>query len=105
MDSLPRTRRSSTSSRTSGNFTKPVFLLLLGSLIIIVFFLAAFRRSQLIPGKLQSIGEMGYLFIRDGISREVIGKDGDRFVPLLFSSSSSSGSATCGESSPARSSR
>ena len=27
---------------------------------------------------------MGYLFIRDGISREVIGKDGDRFVPLLF---------------------
>ena len=67
-----------------GNFTKPVFLLLLGSLIIIIFFLAAFRNSKLIPGKLQSIGEMGYLFIRDGISREVIGKDGDRFVPLLF---------------------
>lgn len=67
-----------------GNFTKPVFLLLLGSLIIIIFFLAAFRNSKLIPGKLQSVGEMGYLFIRDGISREVIGKDGDRFVPLLF---------------------
>ena len=68
-----------------GNFTKPVILLLLGSLIIIVVFLLAFRNSKLIPGKLQSIGEMGYLFIRDGISREVIGKDGDRFVPLLFS--------------------
>ncbi|HUM87771.1 MAG TPA: F0F1 ATP synthase subunit A, partial [Actinomycetota bacterium] len=61
-----------------GNFTKPVFLLLLGSLLIIIFFLTAFRRPQLIPSKLQSIGEMGYLFIRDGISREVIGKDGDR---------------------------
>jgi F-type H+-transporting ATPase subunit a len=68
-----------------GQLTKPMVLLLLGSLIIIVFFLTAFRRPQLIPGKLQGIGEMGYLFIRDGISREVIGKDGDRFVPFLFS--------------------
>lgn len=68
-----------------GDWTKPVILLLLGSLIIIVFFMAAFRNSKLIPGRLQSVGEMSYLFIRDGISREVIGKDGDRFVPLLFS--------------------
>ncbi len=67
-----------------GQWTKPVILLVLGSLIIIVFFLIAFRKPKLIPTKLQSIGEMGYLFIRDGIGREVIGKDGDRFVPLLF---------------------
>ena len=67
-----------------GQITKPVVLLLLGSVLIMAFFLAAFGKPKLIPGKLQSVGEMGYLFIRDGISREVIGKDGDRFVPLLF---------------------
>ena len=28
---------------------------------------------------------MAYLFIRDGIARETIGKAGDKYVPLLFS--------------------
>jgi F-type H+-transporting ATPase subunit a len=28
---------------------------------------------------------MGYLFIRDGIARDTIGKEGDKFVPFLFS--------------------
>ncbi len=32
-----------------GNFTKPVFLLLLGSLLIIIFFLVAFRRAATDP--------------------------------------------------------
>ena len=41
--------------------------------------------ALLVPGKLQSVGEMGYTFVRDQIAREVIGKDGDRFVPFLAS--------------------
>lgn len=65
--------------------TKIEMLLALGSILIMGFFLLAFRKPKLVPGKLQSVGEMAYLFIRDGISREVIGKDGDRFVPFLFS--------------------
>lgn len=65
--------------------SKPVVLAILGSAIIIIFFLVAFAKPRLIPGKVQSLGEMGYLFIRDGIARETIGKDGDKWVPFLFS--------------------
>jgi len=55
------------------------------SMIVAVFFLAAARPRKMVPGKLQSIGEQAYLFVRDQIAREVIGKDGDRFVPFLGS--------------------
>ncbi len=65
--------------------SKPVVLAILGSAIIIIFFLVAFAKPRLIPGKVQSLGEMAYLFVRDGIARETIGKDGDKWVPFLFS--------------------
>ena len=67
------------------DITKPVLIAVLGSAIVIIFFMIAFAKPKLIPGKIQSLGEMGYLFIRDGIARETIGKAGDKFVPFLFS--------------------
>ena len=63
--------------------TKAVVLMVVGSVIVVTFFLVAFSRPKLIPGKTQLVGEYGYLFVRDGIAREIIGKDGDRFVPFL----------------------
>ena len=63
---------------------KPIVLAILGSVLIVVFFITAFGKPRLIPGKVQSLGEMAYLFIRDGIARETIGKAGDKYVPLLF---------------------
>ncbi len=67
-------------------FNKPMILLVIASIFIVVFFAIAFRRPQLVPRRLQGLGEMGYLFIRDGIARDTIGKEGDQFVPLLFTS-------------------
>ncbi len=63
---------------------KPTILLLFTVIILVVFFWAAFAKPKLVPGKTQSIGELGYLFVRDQIGREIIGKDGDRFVPFLM---------------------
>ena len=65
--------------------TKPMIGLVLGVLVVIGFFTYAFRRPQLVPRGAQGVGEVGYNFIRDGIARDVIGKEGDKFVPLLFS--------------------
>lgn len=65
--------------------SKPVVLAVIGSAIVITFFLVAFSKPRLIPGKVQSLGEMAYLFIRNGIARETIGPAGDKWVPLLFS--------------------
>lgn len=67
------------------DITKPVVLAALGVVVVLAFFLIAFRKPKLVPGKLQSLGEMAYLFVRDGIARETIGKAGDKWVPLLFS--------------------
>ena len=67
------------------NFTKPVVLAIIGSILLIVFFVAIFRKPKLVPGRMQSVGEYGYTFIRDGVAREVIGKEGDKYVPFLFS--------------------
>ena len=72
--------------------SKPVVLAILGSAIIIIFFLVAFAKPRLIPGKVQSLGEMGYLFIRDGIARETIGRTATSGCRSSSRSSSSSSS-------------
>ncbi len=65
--------------------TKQIALLLGSALVVIAFSWYAFRRPQLVPRGAQNVGEYGYLFIRDGIARDIIGKkEGDKFVPLLF---------------------
>lgn len=66
-------------------FSKVTVLLLLGVVLIVGFFSYAFRKPQLVPRGAQNLGEVGYVFIRDGIVRETIGKGGEKFVPFLFS--------------------
>jgi F-type H+-transporting ATPase subunit a len=67
------------------HITKITILLFICVFVILAFFIYAFRKPKLVPRGAQNVGEMGYLFIRDGIARDTIGKDGDRFVPFLFS--------------------
>jgi F-type H+-transporting ATPase subunit a len=67
-------------------FTKPMLLAILSSLVIVAFFWAAFSKPKLVPGKIQMIGEAGYDFVRRGIVYEIIGKkDGEKYVPLMVS--------------------
>ncbi|MET9473917.1 F0F1 ATP synthase subunit A [Streptomyces sp. NPDC002917] len=67
-------------------FNKPMLLALLGSIIIVGFFWAAFRKPKVVPGKLQMVAESGYDFIRRGIVYETIGKrEGEKYVPLVVS--------------------
>ncbi|MCM2411674.1 F0F1 ATP synthase subunit A [Streptomyces sp. RKAG290] len=67
-------------------FNKPMLLALLGSIIIVGFFWVAFRKPKMVPGKLQSVAEMGYDFVRRGIVYETIGKrEGEKYVPLVVS--------------------
>jgi F-type H+-transporting ATPase subunit a len=59
------------------------FLVLLSFLAFILLFYLAFRRPQVVPGKLQSIMEVGVQFVRENIAAPMLGRDGDRFMPLL----------------------
>ncbi len=66
-------------------FSKVTVLLLLGVVVVVGFFTYAFRKPKLVPRGAQNIGEVGYVFVRDGIAKETIGHGGEKFVPFLFS--------------------
>ena len=65
--------------------TKPVLLVLLITVVMISFFWAAFAKPKLVPRGVQNVGEVAYLFIRDSVARDSMGKKGDKYVPFLFS--------------------
>jgi F-type H+-transporting ATPase subunit a len=67
------------------DFTKPMLLSVLCAGLVVVFFWFAFAAPKLVPGKLQSVGELGVLFVRDQILRPALGVKGDRFLPFLVS--------------------
>ena len=69
----------------SFGFTKPMLLAILSALVVIAFFWAAFRKPKLIPGRTQSLGEMGILAVRDQILRPSLGKKGDSYLPYIAS--------------------
>ncbi|MEO5340569.1 MAG: F0F1 ATP synthase subunit A [Magnetococcus sp. MYC-9] len=47
------------------------------------FFRYALRRPEMVPGRLQSVAESGYLFVR-GMVEENVGRDGLVYFPMLF---------------------
>lgn len=63
--------------------TRITIIMWIATLAVGIFFVTSVRRPQLIPEKLQWYGEAGYSFVRDGIAREVIGREGLRFAPYL----------------------
>jgi F-type H+-transporting ATPase subunit a len=58
-------------------------LVLLTFVALIVLFVVAFRSPEVVPGKLQSLMELGLVFVREQIAIPVLGQDADRFLPLL----------------------
>ncbi|WP_431947920.1 F0F1 ATP synthase subunit A [Actinacidiphila sp. bgisy167] len=65
-------------------FNKTMLLALIGSIVIVGFFWAAFAKPKIVPGKLQMVAEAGYDFVRRGIVYETIGKrDGEKYVPFM----------------------
>lgn len=64
-------------------FDKVILMMLFATLVAGTFYLAAFRKPQLVPGKLQMTGEIAYDFVRNTIARDVIGPEGVKFAPYL----------------------
>ncbi|WP_418608285.1 F0F1 ATP synthase subunit A [Georgenia sp. SUBG003] len=52
--------------------------------MLILFFWLATRKLQLVPGRVQSMGEMAVDFVRKGIAEESLGREiGRRYTPIL----------------------
>lgn len=64
-------------------FTKPMLIIVLGSVLVAVFFYLASRRAAMVPGKTQFVGESLYGFVRNSIALDAIGKQGLTYVPYL----------------------
>ena len=65
--------------------TKPMLQLVLGAVLVFVFFRMASAKRAMVPGRMQYVGEVGYGFVRNSLGRDIIGsKDFMRFVPFLF---------------------
>lgn len=52
-------------------------------LVYLLVFFFAFRRPRVVPGRLQSLMEMGVGFVREQIALPMLGPAADRFLPLL----------------------
>jgi F-type H+-transporting ATPase subunit a len=65
--------------------TKPMLQIVLAAVLVFALFYAAAKQGSMVPSRLQYVGEMGYGWIRNSISRDIIGShDFMRFVPYLF---------------------
>ena len=52
--------------------------------VITAFLWLASRKAELVPGRVQSVGELWYGMI-DNMVNNVLGHDGKKFFPLVFS--------------------
>ena len=60
-----------------------IFLVTLTTLIVLALFFFAFRKPKIVPGRLQSIMELGIGFVADNVAIPMLGPDADAFMPLL----------------------
>lgn len=67
------------------SITRITLIQLFATALLVVLFLIGTRRLKLVPGRFQSIVEMGFDFVRKSIAHDLLGrKDGDRFLPILM---------------------
>jgi F-type H+-transporting ATPase subunit a len=64
-------------------FTKPMLIIVVGTLLVAVVLYLTARRAAVVPGKAQFFGESAYGFVRNGIALDAIGAEGMRYVPYL----------------------
>lgn len=55
----------------------------LGALLVIGFWLWMAKGQKVVPGRKQTLGEMLYDFVRNGIARDIMGHDYRKYLPYL----------------------
>ena len=66
------------------SFTNSSLFMLVAVVLIAAFFMVSMRSRALVPGRLQSVAEIGYEFVA-GMLRESTGRSGMKYFPLVFS--------------------
>ena len=66
------------------SINRTILIIFLTVLVAMLFFGLAFNEPRIVPGKLQAGAEAAVSFIRDKVAIDIIGPEGARYVPLLF---------------------
>lgn len=65
-------------------FTRINMVQLIATAVLVLILVLATRRMTVVPGRFQSVIELGFGFVREQIAFQVLGeKDGRRFLPIL----------------------
>jgi F-type H+-transporting ATPase subunit a len=65
------------------SITNSVAAMLLAATLVMVFYAAAGAKAAVIPGRLQTVGEMLYGLV-DGLADSIMGHEGKKFLPFVF---------------------
>jgi F-type H+-transporting ATPase subunit a len=60
-----------------------IFLVLFGFALFVAFFYFGLRRPSVVPGRMQSMVELGVQFVRENIAAPMLGPATDTYMPLL----------------------
>lgn len=60
-----------------------ILVRLLVVVVLCALMVLAARRARIVPGRWQSLVEVGLDFVRKSIAQEILGKEAKRFVPML----------------------
>lgn len=63
--------------------TRINLIALIMTLVLVAFFWAAFRKPAIVPGKLQSLGEMAVDLVQTQVVEQILGTRGKGYLPLL----------------------
>src|SRR3712207_4944001 len=63
--------------------TNSTVAMMLAAALIVAFFAAVTARPQVVPGKLQVLGESAFGFI-DNLTSSIIGHEGRKYFPFVF---------------------
>ena len=65
------------------SITNSVAAMMLAATLIIVFYALASAKQAVVPGRLQTVGELLYGLV-DGLAESIIGHEGKKFLPFVF---------------------
>jgi F0F1-type ATP synthase membrane subunit a len=68
----------------SSQISRTEVLIFLAALIPVVLVFFGLRKKSVVPGKLQSVVESIFSFVKDEIALGVIGRGGEKFTPYLI---------------------
>ena len=68
----------------SFEFNRIHLIQVLATVVLVLIFWLGTRRMKIVPGRFQSLVEMGLDFVRVNVAEDLLGKkDGNRFLPIL----------------------